>query len=156
MKPMYLSKEQFDKLSTELAQMKREDRNKVIREIAEAREKGDLSENAEYHAAKEKQVLVERKIARLEETLSRARVMTEEMMNNDQVHVGSRVTLMDSKTKRQIAYELVPTAEFNTYDVDSVSIDSPVGKALLGKKVNDVVEIKIPAGVVSYHVVKID
>ncbi len=155
MKPMYLSKEQFDKLTSELAQMKREDRNRAIRDIAEAREKGDLSENAEYHAAKEKQVLVERKIARLEETLSRARIMTEDMMNNDQVHVGSRVTLMDVKTKRQIAYELVPTAEFHTYDVDAVSVDSPVGKALVGKKVNDTVEIKIPAGVVSYRVVKI-
>jgi len=155
MKPMYLSKEQFDKLTSELAQMKREDRNKAIRDIAEAREKGDLSENAEYHAAKEKQVLVERKIARLEETLSRARIMTDDMMNNDQVHVGSRVTLMDVKTKRQIAYELVPTAEFHTYDVDAVSIDSPVGKALVGKKVNDIVEIKIPAGLVSYRIVKI-
>jgi len=156
MKPMYLSKEQFDKLTLDLAQMKREDRNKVIREIAEAREKGDLAENAEYHAAKEKQALVERKIARLEETLSRARVMTEEMMNNDQVHVGSRVTLMDAKTKKQVAYELVPTAEFHTYDVDAVSIDSPVGKALVGKKVDDFVEIKIPAGLVSYRVIKID
>ncbi|HPI71973.1 MAG TPA: transcription elongation factor GreA [bacterium] len=155
MKPMYLSKEQFDKLTSELAQMKREDRNKAIRDIAEAREKGDLSENAEYHAAKEKQALVERKIARLEETLSRARIMTDDMMNNDQVHVGSRVTLMDVKTKRQIAYELVPTAEFHTYDVDAVSVDSPVGKALVGKKVNDIVEIKIPAGLVSYRVVKI-
>jgi len=138
-----------------LAQMKREDRNKAIHDIAEAREKGDLSENAEYHAAKEKQALVERKIARLEETLSRARIMTDDMMNNDQVHVGSRVTLMDVKTKRQIAYELVPTAEFHTYDVDAVSVDSPVGKALVGKKVNDIVEIKIPAGLVSYRVVKI-
>ncbi len=156
MKPMYLSKEQFEKLSTELSQMKREDRNKAIRDIAEAREKGDLSENAEYHAAKEKQVLVERKIARLEETLSRARVMTEDMMGNDQVHVGSRVTLTDVKTKRQITYELVPTAEFHTYDIDAVSIDSPVGKALVGKKVDDMVEIKIPAGLVSYRVVKID
>jgi len=155
MKPMYLSKEQFDKLTSELAQMKREDRNKAIRDIAEAREKGDLSENAEYHAAKEKQALVERKIARLEETLSRARIMTDDMMNNDQVHVGSRVTLMDVKTKRQIAYELVPTAEFHTYDVDAVSVDSPVGKALVGKKFNDIVEIKIPAGLVSYRVVKI-
>ncbi|NLP12505.1 transcription elongation factor GreA [bacterium] len=155
MKPMYLSKEQFDKLTSELAQMKREDRNKAIRDIAEAREKGDLSENAEYHAAKEKQALVERKIARLEETLSRARIMTDDMMNNDQVHVGSRVTLMDVKTKRQIAYELVPTAEFHTYDVDAVSVDSPVGKALVGKKVNDIVEIKIPAGLVSYRIVNI-
>lgn len=155
MKPMYLSQEQFDKLSSELSQMKREDRNKAIRDIAEAREKGDLSENAEYHAAKEKQVLVERKIARLEETLSRARVMTEDMMHNTQVHVGSRVKLVDVKTKREVTYELVPTAEFHTYDLDAVSVDSPVGKALIGKKVDDIVEIKIPAGLVGYRVVEI-
>jgi transcription elongation factor GreA len=155
MKPMYLTKEQLEKLTMELALMKREDRNRAIRDIAEAREKGDLSENAEYSAAKEKQVLVERKIARLEETLSRARVMTDEMLNSDQVHVGSRVTLLDAKTKKQVTYELVPTAEFHTYDIDAVSVDSPVGKALVGKKMNDIIEIKIPAGVVSYRLVKI-
>jgi transcription elongation factor GreA len=155
MKPMYLTKEQLEKLTTELTLMKREDRNRAIHDIAEAREKGDLSENAEYAAAKEKQVLVERKIARLEETLSRARVMTDEMLHSDQVHVGSRVTLMDAKTKKQVTYELVPTAEFHTYDIDAVSIDSPVGKALVGKKVDDIVEIKIPAGIVNYRLVKI-
>ncbi len=155
MKPMYLSQEQHDKLTRELQHLKREERLKVIREISEAREKGDLSENAEYHAAKEKQVLVERKIARLEETLSRARIMTEEMKNSSQVHVGSRVHLIDVTTQEETEYELVPTAEFHTYETDAISIDSPVGKALVGKSVEDIVEIKVPAGTITYRVKKI-
>lgn len=155
MKPLYLSAEQHEKLKSELDHLKRDERLKVIRDITEAREKGDLSENAEYHAAKEKQTLVERKIARLEETLSRARIMSEEMKNSNQVHVGSRVRLADVKTKEEMVYELVPTAEFHTYDVDAISIDSPVGKALVGKVVNDIVEIKVPAGVITYRVMEI-
>lgn len=155
MKPLYLSKEQHDKLKRELESLKHGDRVKIIKEIAEAREKGDLSENAEYHAAKEKQALIERKIARLEETLSRARIMSEDMKNSNQVHVGSRVKLIDIKTEEETIYELVPTAEFHTYDVDAISIDSPVGKALIGKSVGDIVEIKIPAGTITYRVIEI-
>ncbi|MBN2357169.1 transcription elongation factor GreA [candidate division KSB1 bacterium] len=155
MKPLYLSQEQHDKLKKQLDHLKRGDRLKIIKEIAEAREKGDLSENAEYHAAKEKQTLIERKIARLEETLSRARIMSEEMKNSNQVHVGSRVKLVDIQTQEETVYELVPTAEFHTYDLDAISIDSPVGKALVGKSVDDVVEIKVPAGLITYRVVGI-
>lgn len=155
MKPMYLSQQQYNKLKNELDQLKQVERKKVIKEIAEAREKGDLSENAEYNAAKEKQALLERKIARLEETVSRARVMTDEMMNSEQVHVGSYVKLIDTQTNEEITYELVPTAEFHTYDLDAVSVDSPVGKALVGKAVDDIVEVKVPAGTVTYRVMEI-
>lgn len=152
MKPMYLTKEQHEKLQTELHHLKRNERTKVIKEIAEAREKGDLSENAEYDAAKEKQLLIERKIARLEETLSRARILSAEMMNTNQVHVGSRVILVDESTQEETIYELVPTAEFHSYDLDAISIDSPVGKALVGKAVNDIVSIRVPAGEIIYRV----
>ncbi|HNS74117.1 MAG TPA: transcription elongation factor GreA [bacterium] len=155
MKPLYLTKEQLEKLQTELHHLKRNERTKVIKEIAEAREKGDLSENAEYDAAKEKQLLIERKIARLEETLSRARILSAEMMNNDQVHVGSRVVLVDEGTQEETVYELVPTAEFHSYDLDAISIDSPVGKALVGKAVDDIVSIRVPAGEITYRVKKI-
>ncbi len=155
MKPMYLSKAQFDKLQSELHYLKYTERPKLIEAIAEAREHGDLSENAEYAAAKEKQALVERKIARLEEKLSTARVMTEEMMNPDQVHVGCRVKLIDVENNEELIYELVPTAEFNTFDPDAVSIDSPVGKALVGKSVQETVEIKVPAGIIKYKIVEI-
>ncbi len=155
MKPMYLSQAQFDKLHSELTQLKRVDRPNVIKDIAEAREHGDLSENAEYTAAKEKQALIERKIARLEETLARSRVMSEEMMQSPQVHIGSKVKLVDVSSKEEIIYEIVPTAEFNTFDPDAVSGDSPVGKALIGKSVDDLVEIKVPSGILSYRVVEI-
>jgi transcription elongation factor GreA len=155
MKPLYVSEEQHEKLKAELHLLKRVERPKVIKDIAEAREKGDLSENAEYHAAKEKQVLVERKIGRLEETLSRARLLSEEMKNSSQVHVGSRVRLIDVKTKEEMVYELIPTAEFHTYDQEAISIDSPVGKALVGKSVDDIVEIKVPAGIITYRVMEI-
>ena len=94
MKAMYLSQEQYDQLKSELDKLKRVDRKEAIRAIAEAREQGDLRENAEYAAAKEKQALIEGKIVRLEETLSRARVMTEEMMQHQRVMVGCRVKLI--------------------------------------------------------------
>jgi transcription elongation factor GreA len=155
MKPMYLSQEQHEKLTTELNYLKREERLKVVKEIAAAREQGDLSENAEYTAAKEKQVLIERKIARLEETLSRSRIMQVEMLNSDQVHVGSRVKLIDLKTHEETIYELVPTVEFHSNDLEAISIDSPVGKALVGKVVDEIVEIRVPAGTVSYRVAEI-
>jgi len=155
MKPMYLSRAQYDKLQSELHYLKYTERPKLIKDIAEAREHGDLSENAEYAAAKEKQALVERKIARLEEKLAMARVMTDEMMNTDQVHVGCRVKLIDIERDEELEYELVPTAEFNTFDPDAVSVDSPVGKALVGKSVEDIVEIKVPAGTIKYKIVEI-
>ncbi len=155
MKPVYLSPEQHEKLSSELNQLKMKDRRKAIKDIAEAREHGDLSENAEYSAAKEKQALIERKIARLEETLSRSRVMTEDMMQSGIIHVGARVKIIDVQTDEEIIYEIVPTTEFNTFDPDAVSADSPVGKALIGKRVDDIVEIQIPVGKISYRVVEI-
>lgn len=156
MKAMYLSQEQFDKLKGELDQLKRVDRKTAIQAIAEAREHGDLRENAEYAAAKEKQAIIEAKILRLEETLSRARVMTDEMMNSSRVLVGSRVKLVEIGSNEEIEYELVPTAEFNSFDLDSVSVDSPVGKALIGRKVGDIVEINVPAGLIEYKVVEIN
>jgi transcription elongation factor GreA len=155
MKPLFLSSDQHAKLSAELVNLKKVERRKAIKDIAEAREHGDLSENAEYAAAKEKQALIERKIARLEETLSRARVMSDEMMKSTQVHIGSRVRLRDIHSGEQVVYELVPTAEFNTFDPDAVSSDSPVGKALIGKSVDDIVEIRVPSGVISYRVIEI-
>ncbi|HPG40319.1 MAG TPA: transcription elongation factor GreA [bacterium] len=155
MKAMYLSQEQFDKLKSELDHLKRVERKKAIQAIAEAREHGDLKENAEYAAAKEKQSLVEGKILRLEEMLSRARIMTEEMQSNSRVMVGSRVKLIDIKYDEELEYELVPTADFNLSDMEAISVDSPVGKALIGKQVGEMVEIKVPAGTIQYKVLEI-
>lgn len=155
MKAMYLSQEQFDKLKSELDHMKRVERKKAIQAIAEAREHGDLKENAEYAAAKEKQSLVEGKILRLEEMLSRSRIMTEEMQNSSRVMVGSRVKLFDIKFDEELEYEMVPAADFNDSDLEAISVDSPVGKALIGKEVGEMVEIKVPAGTIKYKVLEI-
>ncbi len=87
--------------------------------------------------------------------MSRARVMTDEMLSHPVVRVGSRVKLYDTKFDEEVEYEIIPTAEFNPSDLDAVSIDSPVGKALIGKQVEDIVEIKIPAGTIKYKVVEI-
>ena len=155
MKPMYLSQDQHDTLTAELRQLKSKERPAIIRAIAEAREHGDLKENAEYAAAKEKQELVEGKISRLEETLSRARIMTEDMINSGLVQVGNKIKLIDKRNNEEMIYELVPTAEFNTFDPDAVSVDSPVGKALIGKKIGDTVAIKVPAGILTYKIMEI-
>src|SRR3990172_3890245 len=149
MKPIFVSQEQHDKLTAELHNLKRVERPRIVDAIKEAREHGDLSENAEYTAAKEKQVLVERKIARLEEMLSRARVLTDEMKIDSVVQIGNRVKVFDMNRNKEYEYELVPTTEFDTFSADAVSIDSPVGKALVGKSVGEISEIKIPTPIFS-------
>ncbi len=156
MKAMYLTQEQFDKMTEELRYYKTVERKRAIEDIATAREHGDLKENAEYAAAKEKQALIEGKILRLEETLSRARVLTDEMMAMNIVRVGSKVKLFDTKWDEEIEYEIVPSAEFNPSDMDAISVDSPVGKALIGKTVDDLVEIDVPAGKIEYKVMAIN
>jgi transcription elongation factor GreA len=155
MKPMYLSRSQFEELSNELKYYKSEQRPKAIEAIATAREHGDLRENAEYAAAKENQGLIERKIARLEEMLSRARIIEEDQMNSDRVHVGRKVKLVDTDTNEEIIYELIPSAEFSNFNPDAVSVDSPVGKALVGKTIDDVVQIQVPAGSLTYKITEI-
>ncbi|MBN1559917.1 transcription elongation factor GreA [candidate division KSB1 bacterium] len=156
MKAMYLTREQHDRMKQELDHYKTVERKKIIEEIAAAREHGDLKENAEYAAAKEKQAFIEGKILRLEETLSRSRIMTDEMMALNIVRIGSRVRLYDTKWDEEIEYEIVPSAEFHPSDLDVVSVDSPVGKALVGKEVDDVVEIQVPAGTLQYKVIEIN
>ncbi|MBN1542731.1 transcription elongation factor GreA [candidate division KSB1 bacterium] len=155
MKPVYISQQQHDQLQAELHVLKYTERPKIISAIAEAREHGDLRENAEYAAAKEKQVLVERKISRLEEMLSRARLLDSDQMNSDRVHVGRKVKLIDVETEEEILYELVPSAEFLGDELTAVSVDSPVGKALVGKAIDDIVEIHVPVGVLKYRVTEI-
>jgi transcription elongation factor GreA len=156
MKAMYLTREQHEKMKQELNYYKTVERRKIIEEIAAAREHGDLKENAEYAAAKEKQAFIEGKILRLEETLSRARVLTDEMMALNVVRVGSRVKLYDTKWDEEIEYEIVPSAEFHSSDLNVVSVDSPVGKALVGREVDDIVEIQVPVGTLQYKVIEIN
>lgn len=155
MQRVSLSKEQHEKLKQEVHQLKFVERPKAIKAVATAREHGDLRENAEYEAAKEKQKILEGKIARLEEMLATARIIEQKDLVNDRVRLGSRVTVEDLNRKEQITYELVPSAEFSPDDVEAISISSPVGKALLGKMQDEIVEIKVPAGIIKYRVINI-
>ena len=145
----------FEKLEEELKTLKSVERPTVIKSIAEAREHGDLSENAEYHAAKEKQSFIEGRIADLENKISRAEVIITKKLKSNKVIFGATVTLGEVGKKKQIIYQIVGTEEA---DVESgkISISSPLARALLGKKVDDSVEVYSPGGSKEYEVENIE
>ena len=145
----------FEKLELELKNLKTIERPSVIKSIAEAREHGDLSENAEYHAAKEKQSFIEGRIADLENKISRAEVIKTETLSGDKVIFGATVTLGDLENKRKIVYQIVGTEEADVEN-GKVSISSPLAKALLGKKIDDTVEVYSPGGSREYDIEKIE
>jgi transcription elongation factor GreA len=145
----------FEKLEEELKILKSTERPNVIKAIAEAREHGDLSENAEYHAAKEKQSFIEGRIADLENKISRAEIIITKKLKSNKVIFGATVTLGEVGKKKQIVYQIVGTEEA---DVESgkISISSPLARALLGKKVDDTVEVYSPGGSKEYEVENIE
>lgn len=150
----YYTKEGLQKLKDELHQMKTVERPKISQQIADARDKGDLSENAEYDAAKEAQGLLEMKISKLEETISKARLIDESSMDNSKVYVLSNVKIKNLNNNAQMSYKLVAENEANIKE-GKISVDSPIGKGLLGKAVGDVAEIKVPSGLVKFEIVEI-
>ena len=145
----------FKKLEEELKTLKSIERPSVIKSIAEAREHGDLSENAEYHAAKEKQSFIEGRIADLENKISRAEVIITKKLKSNKVIFGATVTLEEVGKKKQLVYQIVGTEEA---DVESgkISISSPLARALLGKKIDDSVEVYSPGGSKEYEVENIE
>ena len=145
----------FEKLEEELKILKSTERPTVIKAIAEAREHGDLSENAEYHAAKEKQSFIEGRIADLENKISRAEVIITKKLKSNKVIFGATVTLEEVGKKKQLVYQIVGTEEA---DVESgkISISSPLARALLGKKVDESVEVYSPGGSKEYEVENIE
>ena len=145
----------FEKLEEELKILKSIERPTVIKSIAEAREHGDLSENAEYHAAKEKQSFIEGRIADLENKISRAEVIITKKLKSNKVIFGATVTLGEVGKRKQLVYQIVGTEEA---DVESgkISISSPLARALLGKKVDDSVEVYSPGGSKEYEVENIE
>ena len=145
----------FEKLEEELKILKSMERPTVIKSIAEAREHGDLSENAEYHAAKEKQSFIEGRIADLENKISRAEIIITKKLKSNKVIFGATVTLGEVGKKKQTVYQIVGTEEA---DVESgkISISSPLARALLGKKVDDTVEVYSPGGSKEYEVENIE
>ena len=145
----------FEKLEEELKTLKSIERPNVIRSIAEAREHGDLSENAEYHAAKEKQSFIEGRIADLQNKISRAEVIITKKLKSNKVIFGATVTLGEVGKKRKLVYQIVGTEEADVEN-GKISISSPLARALLGKKVDDSIEVYSPGGSKEYEVENIE
>ena len=145
----------FEKLETELKLLKSTERPNVIKAIAEARAHGDLSENAEYHAAKEKQSFIEGRIADLENKISRAEVINTRVLSGDKIIFGATVTLGEVGSKKNIVYQIVGTEEADVEN-GKISVSSPLARALLGKKIDDMVEVLSPGGSREYEVENIE
>ena len=145
----------FEKLEVELKLLKSTERPNVIKAIAEARAHGDLSENAEYHAAKEKQSFIEGRIADLENKISRAEVINTRILSGDKIIFGATVTLGEVGRKKNIVYQIVGTEEADVEN-GKISVSSPLARALLGKRVDDMVEVLSPGGSKEYEVENIE
>lgn len=143
----YVTEEGLRKLKEELHYLKTKERPNISNQIAEARDKGDLSENAEYDAAKEAQGLLELKISKLEDTVSNARIIDESKLDVSKVLILSKVKLKNLNNKAELSYTLVPEQEADLKS-GRISVDSPIGKGLLGKKVGETAEIKVPSGMI--------
>jgi transcription elongation factor GreA len=151
---VYLTRERFVELEAELRELKINGRKDVAQKIAEARAYGDLSENAEYDAAKEAQQHLELRIAKLAETLMHARIIDSSQLPNDKIYILSVVTLEDLKNGGTSEYRLVSQEEAD-FDKNKISVTSPFGKGLMGKVKGDVVSIRVPAGELKYKILEI-
>lgn len=155
MERVYLTQKKYEELIKELERLKKFDRREIAKEIEIARDKGDISENAEYDAAKDKQGHIEKRIAELEDKLSRA-IMVESMkIDISKVNIGARVYLENLKNKEKSAYYLVGPDE-SDFSQNKISITSPVGKSLIGLKAGDSVKVQAPAGILEYKIVKFE
>ncbi len=151
---VYLTKERLHEIETELNDLKINGRKLVAEKIAEARSHGDLSENAEYDAAKDEQGHLELKIRKLEEMLSRVKIIAAHDMPDDKIYILHNVKILDLKTKEEFVYKLVSPEE-SDLEQDKISVTSPMGKLLLGKKINDTFELDVPAGKLKYKILDI-
>jgi len=150
----YYTKEGLKKLRDELNQLKDVERPLASKAIAEARDKGDLSENAEYDAAKEAQGLLELKISKLEETLANARLIDESQLDSSKILVLSKVKIKNLMNNMELEYQLVAESEANLRE-GKISVNSPIGKGLLGKTKGDITEISVPNGVIKFEIISI-
>ena len=151
---IYLTAEGYKKLKDELDKMRSVDRPAISAAIAEARDKGDLSENAEYDAAREAQGLLEMRIAKLEDTLANSRVIDESKIDKGKVQILSTVTLRNLKTNKDVRYTIVSENEANLRE-GKLAIGTPIAKALLGKKKGEQVEVTVPAGTIHFEILDI-
>ena len=151
---VYYTEEGLEKLRKELEHLKTTERSSVARQISEARDKGDLSENAEYDAAKEAQGLLEAKIAKMESEFARARILDESQIDTSKVLIMSKVTIKNIQNSSTMTYEVVPESEADL-KTKKISVSSPIAKGLLGKKIGDIAEIKVPNGIMKFEIIDI-
>ena len=152
---IYLTAEGYKKLKEELDHMRSVERPAASAAIAEARDKGDLSENAEYDAAREAQGMLEMRIAQLEQTLANSRILDESKIDKSKVQILSTVTLLNHNNNRQMTYTIVSENEANLRE-GKLAIGTPIAKALLGTKKGDIVEVTVPAGVMKFEILDIN
>lgn len=150
----YITEEGLRKLKEDLKQLESVERPSISAQIAEARDKGDLSENAEYDAAKEAQGLLEARIAKLKGTLANARVIDETKLDCDKVQLLNKVRLMNLKTKMEVVYMISPDSEADLKQ-GKVAVSTPIAKGLLGKKVGEKASITVPSGIIEFEVLEI-
>lgn len=152
--PTYMTEAGYKKLMDEIAHLESVERPQISRQIAEARDKGDLSENAEYDAAREAQGLLELKIAQLKATVANVRIIDESKLSSGVIQILSRVTIKNTKTNQQMTYTLVSEAEANLRE-GKMSVGTPIAKALIGKKKGDKVQVAAPSGTIEFEVVEV-
>ena len=150
----YMTKEGYNKLVEEVSYLETEKRPAISRQIAEARDKGDLSENAEYDAAKDAQGLLEAKIAQLKTLISNARLIDESLISTDSVQILNKVTIRNTKNNQTVTYTLVSENETDL-KTGKIAVSTPIGKGLMGRKTGEIVEIKVPSGMMSFEIMNI-
>ena len=150
----YMTEEGLANLKKDLEKMISIERPAISQQIAEARDKGDLSENAEYDVAKEAQGLLEMRIAKLEDMIANARIIDESKIDTSQVQILNKVKIKNTKNNKQVEYMLVSESESDIKN-GKISVATPIAKGLLGKKVGDVVDIKVPSGLMSFEILEI-
>ena len=150
----YLTKEGLKKLREELDHLMRVERPAISKQIGEAIEKGDISENAEYDAAKDAQGMLEAKMSVIQNKIANARILDESKIDTSQVQILNKVTIKNKKNDATMQYTLVPESEANVKQ-GKISVETPIAKGLMGKKVGDSVEIKVPSGVLSFEIIEI-
>jgi len=150
----YMTEEGYEKLREEVNLLETVERPKISKQIAEARDKGDLSENAEYDAAKEAQGILEAKIAQLKNLLANARFIDKNSIGTDSVQILNKVTIKNTKNNQQMTYTLVAESEANLKE-NKIAISTPIAQGLMGKKVGDIAEIKVPNGIVTFEIMDI-
>jgi transcription elongation factor GreA len=151
---IYITEEGLHKLKEELDQLRNVERPALSKQIADARDKGDLSENAEYAAAKEAQGLLEHKIARLEDIVARSRILDESQIDTSYVRILSRVKIKNKSNNTVMEYLIVPESEAN-FKLGKIAVSSPIAQGLMGKKVGETVNIKVPSGIIPFEIVSI-